>query len=205
MRTYMLDANVAAMDGFVYRDMVGQRGAALIVGLIMLLLLTLVGVAGMKDTMLQERMVGSTRDREVAQQAAEAALRDAEKTIAAAGSPSAVSGAVVVANVGGLNRKIGGQNVTEQKYWLSDATWAAYGGNALTYTGIKRADGTTSVPVKYVIERLPSTYNPIPNTQNTIPTDTSLDLITDYRITARAEGLSSNSVVILQSVYRRVN
>jgi Tfp pilus assembly protein PilX len=52
-----------------------QRGAALIVGLIMLLLLTLIGVAGMRDTLLQEKMAGNMRDREIALQAAESALR----------------------------------------------------------------------------------------------------------------------------------
>jgi type IV pilus assembly protein PilX len=55
-----------------------QRGAALIVGLIMLLLLTLIGVAGMRDTLLQEKMAGNMRDREIALQAAESALRAAE-------------------------------------------------------------------------------------------------------------------------------
>ncbi len=55
-----------------------QQGAALVVGLIMLLLLTLIGVAGMRDTLLQQKMVANTKDREVALQAAEAALQEAE-------------------------------------------------------------------------------------------------------------------------------
>jgi type IV pilus assembly protein PilX len=55
-----------------------QQGSVLLVSLIMLLLLTLVAVGGMQGTILQERMTGNLRDRDLAFQAAEAALREAE-------------------------------------------------------------------------------------------------------------------------------
>ncbi|HSH29209.1 MAG TPA: PilX N-terminal domain-containing pilus assembly protein [Thiohalobacter sp.] len=58
-----------------------QRGAALIVSLLLLLIMTLLGVSAMQTTTLQERMAGNTRDRAVALQAAEYALRDAETVI----------------------------------------------------------------------------------------------------------------------------
>ncbi|MDN3517456.1 PilX N-terminal domain-containing pilus assembly protein [Aquisalimonas lutea] len=56
-----------------------QDGAILIVSLILLMVLTLIGVAGMQSTTMQERMAANTRDTNVAMQAAEAALRDAEE------------------------------------------------------------------------------------------------------------------------------
>lgn len=56
-----------------------QKGAVLIVALIMLLLLTIIGVAGMQDTNLQEKMAGNLRDHNLALQAAEAGLRHAEQ------------------------------------------------------------------------------------------------------------------------------
>lgn len=59
-----------------------ERGAVLLVSLIMLLLLTIIGVAAMRDTNLQERMAGNMRDRNLAFQAAEAGLRFAEQQIA---------------------------------------------------------------------------------------------------------------------------
>ncbi len=58
-----------------------QRGAVLLVALIMLLLLTILGAAAMRDTNLQERMAGNMRDHNLAFQAAEAALRFAEQEV----------------------------------------------------------------------------------------------------------------------------
>ena len=58
-----------------------QSGAVLPISLIMLLLLTLIGVTGSQMTGLEEKMAGNMRDRNIAFQAAEAALRDAEQDI----------------------------------------------------------------------------------------------------------------------------
>lgn len=55
-----------------------QRGATLIVALIMLLLIAIIGVASMQSTTMQERMAGNMRDQNIAFQAAEAGLRDRE-------------------------------------------------------------------------------------------------------------------------------
>ncbi len=53
-------------------------GAELIVALIMLLLITIVGVSAMQTTTMEEKMAGNLRDRHIAFQAAEAALRQGE-------------------------------------------------------------------------------------------------------------------------------
>lgn len=58
-----------------------QRGAILVTSLLLLLVLTILGVAMMKMTNMQERMAGNTRDLNLALQASEAALRDAETRI----------------------------------------------------------------------------------------------------------------------------
>ena len=55
-----------------------QRGAVLILSLVMLLALTFIGVASVSNSTLQERIVGGTRDQLVAFEAAEAALRVGE-------------------------------------------------------------------------------------------------------------------------------
>lgn len=55
-----------------------QSGMALIVALIILLVMTLIGVTGMRNTTLSERMAGNLRDRNLAFQANEAFLRHAE-------------------------------------------------------------------------------------------------------------------------------
>lgn len=60
-----------------------QRGSVLLIALIMLLLLTMIGLASMRDTSLQEAMAGNTRDSSLALQAAEAALRKGEAAASA--------------------------------------------------------------------------------------------------------------------------
>lgn len=59
-----------------------QRGAVLIIALIMLLLLTMIGLGSMRGTALQENMAGNLRDSSLALQAAEAALRHGEGLVA---------------------------------------------------------------------------------------------------------------------------
>jgi type IV pilus assembly protein PilX len=53
----------------------GQRGAVLIVGLLVLLVMTIIAAAQLQSTVLQERMVGNMRQKDLALQAAEAALQ----------------------------------------------------------------------------------------------------------------------------------
>jgi len=55
-----------------------QRGAVLVVSLIILLIMTIIGVSSMKNTTLEERMAGNMRDQNLAFQSAEAALIEGE-------------------------------------------------------------------------------------------------------------------------------
>lgn len=59
-----------------------QQGAALIVALIFLAVLALLGITAAQTTQLEERMAGNTRDRDLAFQSAEAALRWASFNLA---------------------------------------------------------------------------------------------------------------------------
>lgn len=61
-----------------------QRGVALVVALILLVVITLVGLASVGGTILQNKMAANQYDRQIAFQASEAALREAEKAIRAA-------------------------------------------------------------------------------------------------------------------------
>lgn len=58
-----------------------ERGAVLVISLLLLLVLTLIGLAATRSTTLEERMVANQRDHEVAFQAAEMALRDGESAL----------------------------------------------------------------------------------------------------------------------------
>ncbi|HEY0686734.1 MAG TPA: PilX N-terminal domain-containing pilus assembly protein [Steroidobacter sp.] len=69
-----------------------QRGVALAISLILLMLATLIGLAGVRGTNLQERMSANMYDRSLAFQRAEAALRAAEAEIASSGQIADLGG-----------------------------------------------------------------------------------------------------------------
>jgi type IV pilus assembly protein PilX len=56
----------------------GQRGISLIVVLVMVLLVTMLGIAGVRTLVMQERMAANSLDRTLALQSAERVLRQAE-------------------------------------------------------------------------------------------------------------------------------
>jgi len=60
-----------------------QRGAVLAISLLILLVMTMIGVASMGSTTLQEKMANNNNQRQIAFQAAEAALRAGEAFLAA--------------------------------------------------------------------------------------------------------------------------
>ena len=61
-----------------YHSQNTQNGAVLIISLLFLIILTVIGLASVRSTTLQERMAFNTREQNLAFQAAEAAMQDAE-------------------------------------------------------------------------------------------------------------------------------
>lgn len=59
-----------------------QRGSALVVSLMILMVMTIIGITAMSSTTLEERMANNNRQRQLAFQSAESALRDAENWLA---------------------------------------------------------------------------------------------------------------------------
>ena len=59
-----------------------QRGVSLVVVLILLLIMTLLGLAVLRSTLLEERMSANLYDRSLGFQSAEAVLREAESVMA---------------------------------------------------------------------------------------------------------------------------
>jgi type IV pilus assembly protein PilX len=156
-----------------------QSGSVLLVSLIMLLLITLVAVGGMQGTILQERMTTNMRDRELAFQAAEAAVRDAESFLTEEGPALAITNTNGVYEVGNNNRP----------EW--DTTNIDNGNGAQEYRST--FEGVSAQPVYYV-EQLP----PFWGQSLTPPFEPS----PFFRITARGFGGSSNTSVVVSSVYK---
>jgi len=59
----------------------GQRGVALVVALLLLVVITLVGLAAVRGTIMQQKMSANMYDRQIAFQNAEAAMRAAAASI----------------------------------------------------------------------------------------------------------------------------
>ena len=172
------------------RSMNSQRGMTLIVGLIMVLLMTLVGMAAIRGSGMQELMAGNMRDRNLAFQSAEAGLREGEELLTGATIP-AFDGTTV-----GLVQAMDGS--------ASTGFWDTYGwgaGSVRTDLGVQLV---ASQP-QYVIEEVTSTATI--NAADGSAIDFSSSLKTEdtvyYRVTSRAEGGTADAVVILQSTYKR--
>ncbi len=176
-----------------------QRGAALLTGLIFMVILTLLGITAARMAGLEEKMSGNMRDRSLAMQAAEMALRDAERDIRgpAAGSTrnppiSGISDFVASCTDGlcynGANGDANGDDWKITPIWTAVSMTAApsvpYGAN----TGADPIDGV-SAPPRYLIEGIRKT--PSGSTEAFY-----------YRITVRAQGGNPNTVVWLQEVFK---
>ncbi len=166
-----------------------QQGAVLIVGLIMLIIITLMGVVAMKSSILQEKLSAGSMDQSIAFQAAESALRDAEIY---ANQNLDSSSAFTSACTGGLC--LPSSTATQSWQSISDWTTSAlpivYGANTSA-----AAINDVALQPRYIIELLPdlpvasgnSTTSPIPGNA--------------FRITAMGWGKRASTPIMLQSIY----
>ena len=176
-----------------------ERGAILVTALLMLLVLTVIGVSVMQITRMQERMAGNTRDKNLAFQAAEAALRDAEADIQANLS---YDSAFTVGCTAGLclPPSMSSAAPTSRPLWQT-IDWSASAGQSRAYgsaTGASALPGLAAPP-RYIVERLPP-LTPTSGTSASLSASLA-DLPQVFRITARGVGLRSSTVVVLQSTY----
>ena len=65
----------------LHRPHTQQRGVALVVALVLLVVVTLVGLAAIRGTTMQQQMTSNFYDREIAFQSSEAAMRAAESLV----------------------------------------------------------------------------------------------------------------------------
>jgi type IV pilus assembly protein PilX len=169
-----------------------ESGFSLITILMMMVVLVSLALAGMNSSLVQERMAGNARDRNIALQAAEAALRDAEADIEA---NLTVASAFVTACTGGLclPPSMTSNSPTSQPLWQS-IDWGASAGKSRTY-----ALPGVSAPPRYIVELLP--VLPPVSGQSASLGNSNEDAAQAFRISVRATGLRASTVVILQSTY----
>lgn len=167
-----------------------QRGAVLILALVMLLLLTFMGVAAMNTARMQEKMVGNLQDAQVAFEMAELALRAGENWLSAAGDPAASDSPG--------SGQIFAQGARDPGWWR-DFDWDHDAVQAVNLNAnlVRDGDGATSWYVRdeprFVIGEV-----------GTVRTD---DAAADaasyvlYQVTALGFGGRENTQVVLESTY----
>ena len=172
-----------------------QKGVALFVSLMMLLLITIIGLAGVRMVSLEEKMSANSYDRNIAFQAAEAALREAEKYVEdnkPTPSYSDDDDTCPSSSPGPINNCASGvcprpDKDCESRWETVDFTsWA----NATTSLGTLA--GTAP---QYVIEYMGATFNCTDGGGSDPKT------CKRYRVTARSNPGTGRASVILQSIY----
>lgn len=181
-----------------------QRGIALVVALILLVVITLVGMAAVRGTIMQQRMTANEYDREIGFQNAEAAMRAAA--------------ALVAANPGLIARNCQAGGVVCQSNPFEDSNLPSGGIHAVatgTSAGQFTVSGNSSGQPQYVIENMgnwydPNTstgYNQSANSAQYGAQGTSTTAVY-YRVTARSADPSSTTtsdraVVVLQTMLKQ--
>jgi len=171
------------MKKTLIRPFHAERGVALITGLIFLVILTLLSVAAMRTTLLEEKMAGNARDIDLAFQSAESALRQGQEELRGAVPPALAAGTPRTPRItdGALDA-----------YWIGTHNWIAQSAVGWQPNG-------TFAPPRYVIELLDVGTASGGGSLGIAPqSDQGI-----YRVTARGVGATANTVVILQTSYQR--
>lgn len=185
-----------------------QQGVVLVAALLVMVMLLLMGISGTRLAIQGERSARGVRDRDVAMQAAENALADAERELAGGGADPARS-ALVAAGAGyaegcgdglatpdlGLCASHEGGAPAWQQVDIADDSAASRSAPFGHYTGAEMETGEGFLPFRkprYVIEQLPVVAGAAPGTEHL------------YRVTAIGFGARESTEVVLQSVYRTV-
>lgn len=193
-----------------------QRGVALFVGMIVLLVMTLIGLSAVRTTLLEERMSGSTTDSNIAFQSAEAALRAGEQSLQVPILPE-------FNNSNGLFKAIEFTNPqcnARWKQWQSATGTAPCNAAAascnsssdiekcnwednsrsIAYTGMAGAPSPLSnATARYYIDEFPL----VPGPGESLCADCPVDEIGFFRIVARGVGITGTTTAIVQATFKR--
>lgn len=169
-----------------------QRGVILVVCLVLLVVLTLIATGGMQSTIVEERMAGNLQDYDLAFQAAESALEEAESWLdAQVLLPStSADGSTHVWLLDAPDPD------TDSSPWWDerDATWWGSKGHSLS--GLAEV----STQPDYVIEEYFSGFQ---GQSLNIGTGGFSSSRVIHRITGRGVGANANTEVLLQSTFIR--
>lgn len=155
-----------------------EGGFALIVAMIILAVMSILVVSSVRNTTLSEKMSGSYLDRNLAQQAAEQALRQGEAILVTNGELCTTGCAVSSAGV-----------VTAS---VATTAFSAVAWDEASAVGITNKPSAQKTSAKYLVKLLPDSARPT--------TPSSMSSCKPYSIMGKGVGLDSRTIVILQTV-----
>jgi type IV pilus assembly protein PilX len=163
-----------------------QSGMALVMGLIILLVMTLISMTAMRSTIMQERMAGTFQGQQMAFQAAEAALRAAHREVENESLPFGKDGYYRFSN----------PDPDRQPPDFADPSIDAEPDEDFEIYEGDLADNVAREP-QYFIEQLPGQCKQGSlNTGGAAPEES-------FRIMVRGFGANTNNQVVLESYYCR--
>lgn len=168
-----------------------QRGAVLIVSMLLLLVLTILAIGASQTTRLEERMAGNTRDMDMAFQASEAGLRAAEQYIAKTPTLSTC-----------LDSTSASCYVLEQGHFSTtdlareNEDWWRANAKAFGTTSTQEVTGVVEEP-RYVIEEFQTVTFSLTVGHGVPPGKTY------YKSTAWSPGATETSHAVVESVFSR--
>lgn len=182
------------MSTYSHKSPIRQAGAALITGLIFMVILTIIVIAALRSATLEERMAANALNRQIALQAAEAALRDAEARILG----NAAAGIAPAAPFDPFDPTQFAETCTKDttkglcNLQADGLRWKTVNWNAAAETAATEIDGVLQQP-RYIIE--------IANVPVGLVGGICPKIL--YRITAQGFG-GDNSQVFLQTMVRQL-
>lgn len=166
-----------------------ERGAALIAGLLILVILSILGLTTMQSTLLQEKMASNLEQHDVAFQAAESGLRFAE---------AQMFGYVILPAFNGNNGLYQPTAAGTTPRWET-VDWT----NVAEYIEYQAADLSTTPPlpeIRCIVEYVAEIADDGGDSVKITAKATSRDML---RITSRGVSPNRHSVVMLQATYLR--
>jgi type IV pilus assembly protein PilX len=173
-----------------------QRGAVLYIALILLLILTIIGIAAARLQTGEAVMARNDHNHQLALQAAEAALRDAEVNLA----DGTWAIAQFAGNTNGLymltTEVLGPGSIADTPFWTIPPNSGP--GSPMSYTGAALANAPASpVQTQVVIEDMP----PVARAGDPLCTPSNqTQSCAVYRVTVHAVGGDASASATLQSI-----
>jgi type IV pilus assembly protein PilX len=177
-----------------------QRGAVLVVSLLLLLVMTLLGLGASQSTRLQERMAGNQRDLELAMQGAEASLRAAEALLEPGRSVMTCVAAGVTCEAYEMGTLVNtSTNVALDLARQSDEWWERWGRQYATSADLPSILPSVKDPPEFINERVGELRDSFG------VGGPYLNVVRDFhRATARSSGMTNTAEVVVQSTYSRI-